>query len=663
MNRRRLLIIGAAGVGLLIIIALAWWIMPSGHDHAGHDHDHADDGSGASQIWTCSMHPQIRRESFGECPICNMDLIPVADDGDDPGPRSLRWSPHAVALAQLRTAPVRRRFVAHTRDLNATLVWDERHLQRLVTRLPARIEVLHVQVVGQRLEAGEPVAELYAPGLIVLQQELLQAHRRDDTALLAAARDKLRQWGFPASLAEDIIAHDAVRDTLPWPAPEGGVVTAIHVQAGERLGEGQALLSLADPTRLWAYLDAYQSDLPELRYAQPVQLTFGASATHQGRIAFIPPEIDPRRRSARVRVDLRDVHGDLRPGMYGSARVSVYVAEEGIVADPAIAERWLSPVDPDHQADAPGTCPISGLPLQQPVAFGYRALDESGSPLVVPHAAILATGRRAVVYIQEPGLDDEAMVFTGRTVTLGPRAGAMQVIRDGLFEGELVVVNGQFKIDSALQIQAKTSMMSLDDEQTRPGHWRHYAPEVDPGREAFRDQRYQALDLRLSAPQDAALAEVVLAVVRLQESLAADRLEDQAWETLAEVVTAAAQLDLHGDDALWWQEQIARLRRAAEPGPDIASARRRFATLMAILLSIERQVGVPSGLETLDQVFCPMAFDDRGAAWWQQRGPVVNPYFGAEMLRCGLIERHLGDGTTPPPASAPDGGGGGHQHH
>jgi YHS domain-containing protein len=124
---------------------------------------------------------------------------------------------------------------------------------------------------------------------------------------------------------------------------------------------------------------------------------------------------------------------------------------------------------PEIVKDGPGACDICGMDLVPAESLGYVAVREqdAGPPLVVPAAAVLITGRRAVAYVEVPNAPEPT--YEGREVVLGPRAGAFYLVRGGLTEGERVVVEGNFKIDSALQIQARPSMMSpAPQPATRP---------------------------------------------------------------------------------------------------------------------------------------------------------------------------------------------------
>ncbi len=121
---------------------------------------------------------------------------------------------------------------------------------------------------------------------------------------------------------------------------------------------------------------------------------------------------------------------------------------------------------PEIVKDSAGVCDICEMPLATAESLGYVTVDASGeAPLVIPASAPLITGRRAVVYVQLP--DTEKPTYEGREVVLGPRAGDYYIIESGLAEGEIVVTNGNFKIDSALQIQAKPSMMSAPGSRVR----------------------------------------------------------------------------------------------------------------------------------------------------------------------------------------------------
>jgi Cu(I)/Ag(I) efflux system membrane fusion protein len=145
---------------------------------------------------------------------------------------------------------------------------------------------------------------------------------------------------------------------------------------------------------------------------------------------------------------------------------------------PDLAGKWICPMHPDVVKDAPGACDICGMPLVRAEDLGYAAAapDESQKPLVVPVTAALVTGKRAVVYVEVPGTDRPT--YDGREVALGPRAGDYYVVEEGLREGERVVTNGSFKIDSALQILAKPSMMAPEGGGGMVGHQHGESPAV-----------------------------------------------------------------------------------------------------------------------------------------------------------------------------------------
>lgn len=139
--------------------------------------------------------------------------------------------------------------------------------------------------------------------------------------------------------------------------------------------------------------------------------------------------------------------------------------------DPELAGKWIAPMHPEIVADEPGECPICGMALVKAEDYGYVAPDAEATPLLIPASAPLITGERAIVYVKVPGTDRPT--FEGREVVLGPRTADRYVVRDGLSEGEEVVVNGNFKLDSALQIQAKPSMMSQKPGGHAPGGHQH----------------------------------------------------------------------------------------------------------------------------------------------------------------------------------------------
>jgi Cu(I)/Ag(I) efflux system membrane fusion protein len=300
--------------------------------------------------------------------------------------------------------------------------------------------------------------------------------------------------------------------------------------------------------------------------------------------------------------------GLLKPEMFVRATVLAKVDGGGGVVAEDLAGKWICPMHPEVVKDRRGACDICGMDLVTADELGYvKPSAEGRGPLVVPRTAVLLTGRRAIVYVEVP--DAERPTYEGREVVLGPRAGDVYLVVSGLAEGERVVVNGNFMIDSALQFQAKPSMMGPPD---------------------------GGATLASLAP----LAPLYDAYFRLGAALAADD-PDAARAAAREVRAAAKAVKIEGAHAAHWESLAVRLRDSlagAEKSEDLAKLRPAFEKASGVILEIENAFGHAGA--AFYRVHCPMAFG-RGADWVQDHDTVDNPYYGAQMLRCGSVTETL----------------------
>lgn len=426
------------------------------------------------------MHPQIRLPEFGLCPICAMDLIPVSagDDADGMAMRTFTTSEAAAKLMQVSTSPVERRFVTKDVRMVGKIDYDETKLGYITAWVPGRLDRLYVDYTGISVEKGDHLVYLYSPEILTAQEELRRAatavaNMRQDApevlkqtarSTVEAARNKLRRWGLTDEQIAEAESKGTVSDHITIYAPMGGTVIERMGQEGMYVETGTKIYTIADLSEVWVMLDAYESDLPWLHYGQTVEFTTEAypGEVFSGVIAFIDPILDEMTRTVKVRVNVPNPDGRLKPEMFVRATVRSQIATGGRVMDPGLAGKWISPMHPEIVKDGPGSCDICGMALVPAEKLGYvpAETDADDMPLVIPASAALLTGKRAVVYVEVP--ETEKPTYEGREVLLGARAGDYYIVRSGLSEGELVVTNGNFKIDSALQIHAKPSMMTPD---------------------------------------------------------------------------------------------------------------------------------------------------------------------------------------------------------
>lgn len=586
---------GDALVVLLILLALVAGFVIRGGGSGG-----ATTSAAGEQWYTCSMHPDVRMPNPDDlCPICNMALIPVGSEPSTSlGPREVSLTPEAAALINVETVPAQRRFLQRPVRMVGKIAVDETRLSHITAYIPGRLDRLFVDYTGITVRKGDHLAEIYSPQLLVSQQELILAQqsvdamtestadavRRTNNILLKTAEEKLRLLGLTGEQIDRIATSGEPTDHITLYSPADGVVTERAVSEGTYVKEGQRLYTVADLSRVWLMLDAYESDLAWLRYGQPVSFTVEPFGDEKfiGTVAFISPVLDEQTRTVRVRVNVENPDGRLRPGMFARGEVDAQIAKGGKVVAPELAGKWISPMHPEIVKDGPGKCDICGMPLVRVEELGYEPLraGEVEAPLVVPDSAVLRTGERGVVYVQT-GTKDEPK-FEGRVVQLGPSGGDYQIVIEGLAEGEQVAVRGNFMIDSALQIQAKPSMMNQDGSKggdPHAGHEGHgempsgmdrsdyyippmatsafkeglpqliqryqaaeqavWANDLDQARHAMRDLRRAFTAMPQSAPNDALLTETWASVRSgiasgLREALAADNLASlrSAFETV-----------------------------------------------------------------------------------------------------------------------------------
>ncbi len=578
--------------------------------------------------WTCSMHPQIKLPEPGKCPICFMDLIPMDKNAAVPDEIKLELSPAALKLARIFTSKVRRGKAEKDVFLSGKIAMDETRVKQITAWFPGRLERLFVDYTGTSVEKGEHLAEIYSPELYSAQEELIQAVKAgsgsdpDHRLTLEAARKKLSLLGLSSDQIRSIEKRGKPSDRLTIYCPISGVVIHKNAMEGAYVKTGTPIYTIADLSHVWVVLDAYESDLPWLIYGQ--NATFSTESIpgqeFSGRVTFIEPVLNEKTRTVKVRINLENPKGLLKPGMFVRAKIHSELDATGKPFNPELAGNWICPMHPEVIRDHKGKCDICGMDLVRAEEQGLVRQPEGGkTSLLIPATAVMQTGKRTLVYIKLP--NKETPTFVPREITLGPRAGLDYIVLSGLGEGEEIVSHGNFKIDSAIQIAGKPSMMSGDD-----------SSEQENGSSSM-----EGMDMKSSS--DAASIDPLLQpYYTLQAELAADNFRSAyaAILTLSGRVDSLSETDLKSEMLSSGLTTLKTNLKNVKSISDIETLRVLFSRVSETLIMLEKHVG-HSGDETLYELFCPMAFDNKGATWLQTEKTVNNPYFGTKMLRCGDV--------------------------
>ncbi|WP_165797505.1 efflux RND transporter periplasmic adaptor subunit [Solimonas fluminis] len=437
-------------IALTLVLAAAagfgWWYAREGEGHR-HELVKKVDAQGQA-YWTCPMHPQVRQDHPGNCPICGMKLVKREDQPtatlakssaterqvlywydpmkpevhfDKPGkspfmdmdllPKyaeetampdgagvTIEIDPRMAQNLGMRTAPVERGTFWQRIDAVGSVAVDERRIVSVEARAAGWVEHLEVRAVGDTVRRGQVVAGVYAPDLLAAQEELALARKLGDPTLIDAARTRLKLLGVGGG-------SGGPQRQVGIVAPQGGVVIELMVREGGQVTPGMPLMRLADLSSIWILVEVPETQAGWVAVGKPAEarLKSQPERVFEGTVDYVYPMLDTQTRTLKVRLVFDNPDLALKPGMFADVTL-----------------------------------------------FGGAKRDV----VMVPSEAVIRTGDRSVVLVAEA-----AGRYRPVHVELGPERQDQTVILSGLSEGQQVVVSGQFLLDSEASLRGAYQRM------------------------------------------------------------------------------------------------------------------------------------------------------------------------------------------------------------
>tara|TARA_R110002050_G_scaffold10509_1_gene35983 strand:- start:1823 stop:3682 length:1860 start_codon:yes stop_codon:yes gene_type:complete len=599
----------AAGILILgIILGNVFSGGDSETTHAEGEHNYVQDP--VTQLWTCSMHPQIKMEEPGNCPICGMELIPMEssdDSSENIAANEIVMNEEAYQLANIQTTIVEKASADKEIRLLGRVKPDERRLYSQVSHIPGRIERLYVNFTGEKVYTGQKIVRIYSPELISAQKELFEAIKSKDIypQLYTASRNKLKLWKLSDKQIDAIEATGNVQEQIDILSDHTGYVMNRNVELGDYIKAGGNLFDIANLSSVWVMFEAYEADIPWIHINDKVSFNIQAISgkTFEGKITYVDPFVSSNTRVAKVRVEVNNPGNKLLPEMYASGIIKAKM----------------------------------------------KGMENT---IVIPKTAVLWTGKRAVVYVKVP--HEKTISFVYREIELGQDMGQFYSVADGLEEGEVVATNGVFRIDASAQLLGQKSMMNPEGGKVNTGH-NHGGMKMDNG-ESEDGVDHSQMDMSnttMEAETDhtdmnqriittdtfkGQLEEVFNAYIKLKDAFVSD--DSGAASTLTKTLLSAMkkvdmkQLTDHNAHNHWMtiSKEITESATSISKISDIEKQRGHFKHLSAHLSKGVKLFGVN---QKVYEQFCPMADNNKGAYWLSLKEKIQNPYYGSKMLGCG----------------------------
>ncbi|MBV36188.1 MAG: efflux transporter periplasmic adaptor subunit [Rickettsiales bacterium] len=600
--------------GILIVGILIGNLFSGGDSETTHkdgEHEYVQDPE--TQLWTCSMHPQIKMEKPGNCPICGMELIPLEESSSSSesiASNEIVMTEEAIQLANIQTTVVKESNAAKEIRLLGRVKPDERRLFSQVSHIPGRIERLYVNFTGEKVYAGQKIVRIYSPELISAQKELFETIKSKDVypQLYTASRNKLKLWKLSDKQIDAIEKSGDVQEQIDILSDHSGYVMKRNVELGDYIMEGQTLFEIANLSTVWVMFEAYESDIAWIDINDKVTFTIQAlpGKTFAGKVTYVDPFVSSSTRVAKVRVEVKNPNNKLLPEMYANGLI----------------EAEMSNVD-----DA----------------------------IIIPKSSVLWTGKRAVVYVKVP--HEKTISFVYKEIELGADMGDYYIVESGLEAGEVVATNGVFRIDASAQLVGQKSMMNPEGGVVMTGH-NHGGMDIGGEKETEGEMRsnesmdhsempndtdHSRMEKRLEVSETfkEQLEKVFGNYLDIKDALVKDdanTTKKHADELLVSLKKVDMKLLSDHEAHNHWMTISNEIKSSSEAigkTSNIEKQRGHFKHLSAHLSKGVRLFGVNK--EVFEQ-FCPMADNNQGAYWLSLEETIKNPYMGSKMLTCGTTE-------------------------
>lgn len=364
-----------------------------------------------------------------------MDYLPVYE-GELASTEQIQVSPEKIQKLGVKTETVVKRMLTRSIRALGSIQIDERRVHAVTPKFEGWVQRLYANATGQTVKRGQPLLEIYSPELMTAQEEYLIARQGQqalqqgsvqarDTAehLTNNALQRLHYWDIAPAQLQRLQHHEKPLDTLPLLSPVNGVVLEKPAQEGMRFMPGELLFRIADLSSVWLIVEVFEQDIGSLNRGQAVQVLINAfpDKSFKGKVGFVYPSLVTETRTVKVRIELPNSDGLLKPGLYGSVTL---------------------------------------------------AAQENNKPrLAVPDSAVIDSGIRQIVLLQR----GEGQ-FEPRAVKLGLQADGYREVLEGLEAGDEVVTRANFLIDAESNLKsALDSFKSPADEPDK------VVPEVQQG--------------------------------------------------------------------------------------------------------------------------------------------------------------------------------------
>ena len=604
MKKYKNYIIGVAILILGIILGNVFSGGNSKNSQNEDEHNYVQDKK--TGIWTCSMHPQIKMDKPGNCPICGMELIPLESSSgseENIASNEIVMTPEAIQLANIQTSVVGKADANKEIRLLGRVKPDERRLYSQVSHLPGRIERLYVNFTGEKIARGQRIVRIYSPDLISAQKELFEAIKSKEIypQLYTATRNKLKLWKLSDRQIDAIEKSGKVHEQLDIYSDYSGYVMKRNVELGNYVEAGSNLFEIANLNSVWVMFEAYESDIPWIHIGDKIDFTVQAlpGTKFKGKVTYVDPFVSSNTRVAKVRVEVNNSSKKLLPEMY-----------------------------------------VTGI-LK-------ATLKNAKNSLVIPKSAVLWTGKRAVVYVKVP--HDKTISFVYREIILGEDLGDFYIVKKGLEENEIVATNGVFRIDASAQLIGQKSMMNPEGGKVTTGG--HAGMNMGEGNDTeIKNDKSEDMSTmvmidksKIDVSFKQQLGKVVTQYIELKNALTDDNT-NMAQKEAQNVKKALSKVDMSlllGDAHNVWMNSLKPLKEAVvviQNSKEIGTQRRAFLNLGKNLSDAIKTLGVETeNKQPLYLEFCPMADSNNGGYWLSYDKEIKNPFFGKAMLTCGEVK-------------------------